>query len=611
MKNKLSLSLAITVLFSFLAGCSLDREYLNGPYAATFPSTKEEVESGVFGAYKALTLIDASSTPFPGIQDNASDIGASRVNIANYNYQQQSKTAIDNSWVKKVYANIYKTVGRANLVLDGMATLDNITMEQEASTIMTQEEYNIYKAEALLIRSYMLEWGCQLYGDIPYIDHTVGLDDTYTRTPRAEVIDKILNEDLKDELLDYLPLRHDKNKYGSGRLGRVGAYGLKARICLNWGFYEEAAYYADKAIQLADQAGYKLENYDTSYCGEDHTKGEPSPTNLFGINGHKNSDEWIWALQFNSAINSNQHNAGYYATPRPAGGCSYFSPTQAFIDAIQCKDGKAITESPLFDPNNPWKNRDPRLDLFCVRPGSRVLGFQFETNPSQQTIVNYNEGGTLVTNSEAYGSKSEYGANGTKGPCGYLWRKYIDIAEYQANSNSFGSKSICTLNYPLMRLSELYLIRAEAYIELGTNLAVAKSDIEKIRARAEMPALTATSQSDLRSALRYERMVELCNEGFRWFDIRRWGIAENVISGTLYAPALNGTLPNAKPIIDKNWCVKYGTETFDGKTMNLRKFMEMSFDPAKDYLWPIPLDEIIGNPAITQNPGYAGTGTVE
>lgn len=170
-------------------------------------------------------------------------------------------------------------------------------------------------------------------------------------------------------------------------------------------------------------------------------------------------------MQYNTAISSNQHNAGYYAAPRIAGGCSYFSPTQAFLDAIQCTDGKSIVESPLFDYQNPWKNRDPRLDLFCVRPGSRVLGMQFETNPSAQTIKNYNdkEEGVDVANSEAYGSKSEYGANGSKGPCGYLWRKYLDIQEYKYN-NAFGTSSVCVLSYPLMRLAELYLIRAEANI---------------------------------------------------------------------------------------------------------------------------------------------------
>ena len=374
------------------AGCSLDKSYLNGPNALTFPASKAEVEAGVFAAYKGLTLIDASSTPFPGIQDNASDIGASRLNAANYNYQQQSKLPTDNAWVEKVYNNIYKTAARANLVLDGI---------DKVRDLMSEQEYNMYKAELLLTRAYVYEWGCQLYGDIPYIDHVLGLGDIYTRTPRAEVIDKILNEDLKDEMLDFLPLRHNKATYGSTRLGRVGAYGLKARICLNWGFFEEAAKYADKALTLAKEAGYALEPYDTRFCGEDYTKGEPSATNLFGLSGHANSDEWIWALQYNAMISGNQHNAGYYAAPRIAGGCSYFSPTQMFIDAIQCTDGKSIAESPLFDYKEPWKNRDPRLDLFCVRPGSRVLGMQFETNPSVQKIMNYNdkEEGVLVANS--------------------------------------------------------------------------------------------------------------------------------------------------------------------------------------------------------------------
>ena len=206
------------------AGCSLDKSYLNGPNALTFPASKAEVEAGVFAAYKGLTLIDASSTPFPRIQDN--DIGASRLNAANYNYQQQSKLPTDNAWVEKVYNNIYKTAARANLVLDGI---------DKVRDLMSEQEYNMYKAELLLTRAYVYEWGCQLYGDIPYIDHVLGLGDSYTRTPRAEVIDKILNEDLKDEMLDFLPLRHNKATYGSTRLGRVGAYGLKARICLNWG----------------------------------------------------------------------------------------------------------------------------------------------------------------------------------------------------------------------------------------------------------------------------------------------------------------------------------------------------------------------------------------
>ena len=72
MKNKIITGIALCSLF--ITGCSLDKAYLNGPNASTFPATKSEVEAGVFATYKGLTLIDASSTPFPGIQDNASDI---------------------------------------------------------------------------------------------------------------------------------------------------------------------------------------------------------------------------------------------------------------------------------------------------------------------------------------------------------------------------------------------------------------------------------------------------------------------------------------------------------------------------------------------------------
>ena len=146
MKNKIITAIALCSLF--ITGCSLDKAYLNGPNASTFPATKSEVEAGVFATYKGLTLIDASSTPFPGIQDNASDIGASRINAANYNYQQQSKLPPSNAWVTKVYTQIYKTAARANLVLDG---IDNVR------ELMSEQEYNMYKAELLLVRSFLYD----------------------------------------------------------------------------------------------------------------------------------------------------------------------------------------------------------------------------------------------------------------------------------------------------------------------------------------------------------------------------------------------------------------------------------------------------------------------
>lgn len=602
MKKKL-----ITIILGGLAvvGCSLDKSYLNGPDAASFPSTKTEVESGVFAAYKSFTQLSAQSTPFIGLQDNATDIGASRINVNNYNDQQKGMVSISNSWVTSVYKWIFKTNGRINLVLDNI---------DRAKDDMTETEYNQYKAELLCIRAYIYNWGCQLYGDLPYIDHTLSINDTYSRAPKAEVINNILTA-LDDNLIDALPDRWAKSNYGYTRIGRAAAYGLKARINLDWAAdntvteatYANAQKYAAKAIEIAESAGYTFTAVDITPCGKDHTFGEPDPTPIFGVSGAKNGDEWIWGFEFNSAIDGNHHVSEYYSAPRTIGGCAYFSPTQSFIDAFQCTDGKKITESSLYDWQNPWENRDPRLDLYCIRTGSRVLGMEFSIDKTRTKVHDYNSN-TDITNSSVTGNKNEYGANGKKGPCGYLWRKYLDMEEFQANNLKFNTRSICVIGYPLMRLPELYLIRAEADIELNQNLAEAQSDINKIRARVSMPAVKETSQDGLRSALRYERMVELCNEGFRWYDIRRWGIAGDVMKGTLLAPADNGTVSNAKPTIDENWHSTYTGATWDGKEQNLRKFLEFSYNPSKDVVWPIPEAEIIANPNMTQNNGYGNAG---
>lgn len=581
-----------------MASCSLDRDYQNGPSAGTFPASKKEVQAGVFATYIKLNDFNASTTPFPLIMDNISDIAAARIGTINYTTAHLLHSlSANNELTTKWYTASYQLAVRANLVLDNIDKVRNQ---------MTEEEYETYKGELLFTRDYVYEMMCEEFGAIPFIDHVLKVTDTYKRMSRDSVINKILDEDLTDDMIDKMTLRHSKELYGTARIGRVTAYALKARFCLNWGRYSDAAKYADNALTLAKEAGYSLTPYDTTYCGADYTKGEPSASNLFGISGEKANDEVLWALQYNSAIQDNSHNAGYYLAPRLAGGCSYWSPAQIFIDAFQCKDGLSIADSPLYDYTNPWKNRDPRLDLFCVRPGSRILGFQFDLKPTTKKIYNYNDSkdGTLVANSEAYGTKSEYGANGSKGPSGYLWRKYTDINEFKANT-TYGTKSICILNIPLIRLAEVYLIRAEANIEMNTNLTQAQDDINMIRTRAKMPSITVTDQKGLRKALRYERMVELCDEGLRWFDLRRWGLANEHLNGVFYAPAFDGSVSNGIPIIDDNWHITYSNNmTWNGKPLNLRTFITMTYSPDKDSIWPIPQDEITANPLITQNPRY-------
>lgn len=121
-------------------------------------------------------------------------------------------------------------------------------------------------------------------------------------------------------------------------------------------------------------------------------------------------------------------------------------------------------------------------------------------------------------------------------------------------------------NIQVIRLAEMYLIRAEARANQdkvsGQDGAV--SDVNILRQRAEVPLIQGISKNQMLLAIENERRMELCFEGHRWYDLKRTGRAKTVMDE-----------------FTNNW-----TE--------------------KDELWPIPLSEITNNPTLkdSQNPGY-------
>lgn len=593
----------ITILLSvvLLSSCSLDREPLTGPSTGTFPASAEEAEAGLLAAYKSLANDIHQYNPADRWYDQLSDIGAMRTTLSNWPNFGLSTVTSTLSHVENTYARIYKSIGRVHLVLDN---LDNLR------GVVTDEQYYQLKAELLCLRAYQYDKGCKIFGDMPWVDHALTLDDyAYARTPKSEVISNIL-ADLDDELLDHLPIAWDKATWGTCRIGRVAAYMLKARICLEWGFFEEAAKASKKALDLS--AGvYDLTPLDCTYYAT-HADGEPDPTPLFGYAAETESSEWIFAIQFNRLAASNTHTGIYTFCSRVHNGAAGAGPSQHMMDTFQMKNGKKISDAGSgYDWKNPWKDRDPRLDLYCVRTNSRTMGVQFSIDPKDKTVFDYNLG-KAVPNGDVTGNKSEYGPNGTKGPGGYLWRKWNDPAYYGTIT---GTSYEDELDVPIMRLAELLLIDAEANIEMeGGDLARAKANIDRVRARVNMPAVDGSSREALRSALRYERKVELCAEGFRWFDIRRWKdadgnpLAYKAINGNQYAPAFGSTTFNGKPIIDENWIVTYDeSETFDGAAFNGRVHTTRKFVLNKDELWPFPNSEMVTNPLIgleNNNPGY-------
>lgn len=591
-----------------LTSC-LEREPLNGPSLESYPypSNEEEALSGVLASYKAIANMSLQYCPYFRIIDNMTDIGCMRNVDTYYNMFLNSTATSEAGLAKYLYERIYKNVGRVHLVLDKLDGLKE--------SFNDEETYYQLKAELLCLRAFNYDLGCQHYGDIPFVEHSLSIKDCATpRMPREQVIERILS-DMDDELLDHLPVVWDYKLWGHSRIGRAAAYTLKARICLNWGMYEDAAKYSAKAIELSE-GKYSLTELDTK-AYPTHFSGEPSAANLFGFEGEKSSKEWMWGMQYDILAAANTHSAAYTMSPRTHNGAAYLGPTQALMDTFQDNKGYAITDPlSVYNPSKPWENRDPRLDLYCLRSGSRFLGVEFSVSAADPKVMDYNKEEER-DNNDVTGNKSEFGPNKTKGPGGYLWRKFADPAYYGKIVNADYKDE---LDHCVMRYAELLLIDAEANIEWeGGDLARAENMINKVRARVKMPEVKAGGdRAKLRSALRYERKVELCCEGFRWFDLRRWkdkdgkALAEKALNGVIWATGYstdknkNNYISRAKPIIDEDWIVKYeGTSVWSG-SFNLRRMStEMKYDPAKDVLWPIPYDEMVTNTAITtNNPGY-------
>ena len=604
-------AIGIWATLSLTVSCSLDYQPLSGPSSYGFPQSEVEAVAGTYAAYQSIALNRGYNTgSWWRTLDAATDIGAYRTG-GNIGPLVRGTANTENGWYKYLYQHGYQSMSAIHMTLDGLDHLRGTVADENLACM---------RAELLTMRSFYYDVLAQYYGGVPYVTHSLNLNNMATpRMPLAELIPNIIN-DLDDSVIEALPERWNKETYGTARLSKAAAYMIKARIYLNYahepfadGYWAKAAEYAHKAIEIAERNGHKLSVYDTRYYAT-HADGEPN-CKLFGLEG-ETDDEWLWALQYNELVSNLITINIYYIATRTLNGSSYLGPSQHFVDAFQCRDGLPITESPLYDWKNPWANRDPRLDLFVVRDDSRTMGVEFTLDASKSTVTDYHSG-TQITNADSspLSNKSEYGPNGTKGPGGYLWRKGYDDCFYGTITGGDTNKTHDCINQGMLRMAELYLIEAEANIEMpGGDLELARTRINMIRERAGMPEVQATDQAGLRRALRYERMVEMCDEGLRWYDIRRWGIAETAMNRTVYAPGFSSVatpknyISNAKPTIDENWLVTYdGTTTWDGSAFNLRTFATHIYRPGRDIHFPIPQSEIDANSAITpadQNPEY-------
>ena len=527
-------------LSGILAGCTdlLDTIPTDRLSSEVYWQTDKDAEYAANAIYRFL---ESHSTILG--RDAMSDIARATFETSDETKVEASIADPQTVIFQNTWNDLYRGVRRCN---DYMANVEKITP--------TNADFlNRVTSEVRTLRCYFYARLVSYFGDVPLVTVPIGISDAknLTRTPVSEIYEFIYKE--ITESVSYLPATTAEK----GRVTKGAAWGILARTMLFaagnvTGADNRPALYLERAKAAADaviaSSVYSL---------------LPNYNDLFNY-ANENNREVVFDKQFLKDLYSNSVMNNFGAVSLGNNG-SMMSPMIELVDEYETVNGIKITEDPSYDPTNPYENRDPRLLYTLYVPGSVLPnGVTYDSRPGWSS------------------SADVIGASYQVSKTGLLPKKYINVEDI-GQSN----RSNCGINLILIRYAEILLIAAETRIELNVEPDVALAYINQVRQRADvnMPVLSGiTAQSALREAVRHEIMVEFGLEGNRFFDVRRWKIAESVC--------------NMNQIRGMRYVNKESGELVTITTDYRKKFT------SRDYLWPVPYNERQLNPNLTQNAGW-------
>ena len=435
-----------------------------------------------------------------------------------------------------------------------------------------------------------------------------------------------------DKAANLLPVSHT----GQQRPTSGAALGFKARFALFNYDYEIAAEASKKCMDL--------NVYELHYSFANLFVADVSPELIFYFKGDL-------TLKYGISLFGYVRNF----VVRKLGGYANESPSLELLCSYNCIDGLPIDESPLYNPKDPFENRDPRLAMtiqpfktkyskdYAAYEQSKIDGtfptkypdyilFGYEYNPNPYAVKEYEVStGKMVSNAESKATSQHSAYNGL------MMKKFVkdNWKDYSANGNKSDN------NFPYLRYAEVLLTYAEAMNELGKcTQEVLDNTVNKVRERAyndtgiTYPKVMAASQNVIRKIIKIERRSEFAFEGIRYRDLLRWRIAEKSHNKPMYYLSRswsgsskwngntgsssnvklssdfmtilnnwdNGNFPiGGTPQIDENGLPDLSSMKDNGY---IAVFYKMNFDKEKNYLWPIPADDNLLNPNLGQNDKY-------
>lgn len=464
----------------------------------TFWKTKEHARAGLMGCYNALL-------PWRSLHTMEFDMLTS--NGMAYNEANGTQTISKGEHMSTTYliaslwTNCYIGIGRTNTFIDNVISV-NMDETEKAQMV----------GEAKFLRAFYYLHMVDKFGGVPLITEAPDADKHagLPRNTKEEVVDQIIRD--LDDAIAALP-----DRYAGAEMGRVtqgAAQALKSRVLLYNSRWAEAA---EVAKQVMNSGEYQLFNDYRHFFSE----------------ANKHNREVIFNIETSIPEYPTDYDHTIWLLNRPA-------PLKELVDMYLCIDGKDINESPLYDPENPYENRDPRLLKSIVCIGYPYLGKTI----TEQDVV-----------STGFGLKK--------------YTSYEDEVSIPLVERS-------AFNFILIRYAEVLLTYAEARNEaFGPDDSVYDA-INQLRKRPDiqMPEVPkGLTQDQMREVIRRERRIELAFEGLYYSDILRWKTAEKENNGMMH--------------------------NFSGTDI-----VKRSFDPERDYLWPIPYNQILLNNQLEQNPNW-------
>lgn len=514
---------------------------------ASFWKTEQHLLMGVNYLYTFL----------PGIGENSAANWTDDSRSTGNNSISDGSRLVPNS--SGDYTSNYQLIRAVNTVLE---KAQNMSLD---ATVITR-----YSAEARFFRAYAYGELLKRFGGMPIITRTLNLNDELLQAPRGtrdEVVNLIYSD--LDYAIQNLPEASATKSTDYGRINKSVAQALKVRLALFEGTFEKYHQFGDAKKHLTIAKNTANDIISTGYFKLFTYGADPAKSYYYLFqkegNGYANKEVILPRLYGKDMTDRiSTHN---YSRNIEQGA---ITPTRYLVDAYLYIDGlprDGANRSPYYKPSvstlTEFENRDPRLAMTVFKTGD--------------TYIN--------------GSKYQPMFSFTQ--TGYKTFKYFNDTDW-VNQASFNEHKI--IRYP-----EVLLSYAEAVYELDGNISDAdlNKSLNIVRERAGMPKLTNAfaldHQLNVLEEIRRERRVEFAMEGeHRYWDIIRWKIAEKVLP----LPTLG--IQFFKSEYAEQPVVSLTPEGYViAQTAATRKF-----DPARDYLWPLPISELSLNPNLVQNPKW-------